>query len=406
VAEIMGGEGTLRRDVRVEPDGNGGHVVVFDVMPGADYFLAEPGAMHSPLVQMDIASMLKSPANYADYLIIAPRQFTETAEALAALRSARYGAVKIAWLDDIFDEFSAGREDPDAVQRFIEFTRTGWQSPPSAAVLIGKGTLDHKDRMGYGDSFVPIMFTTTPWSLAASDYRLMSLESDDWLVVGRIPIVNDAEGLAYVGKLEAYESVAGSAVPNSAVLVADNPDEAGEFHLNSDLLADKLLNTLGFDDVQKLYHPDDAVRDNLIANETWEARYVSYDGHGSVGQVGDGGEMFIRSLDAEALNNTALPVFTALTCAAGDYSLPGTRSLATALVLNPSGGAIAAMVPTGLSLDADAQHLGNAFVDSLFDGISSIGEAQRDARLQISGTTSDFMQRIYSVTGDPAVYAY
>ncbi len=77
---------------------------------------------------------------------------------------------------------------------------------------------------------------------------------------------------------------------------------------------------------------------------------MSYDGHGSTAQVGDYRELFITADDANALTNSVYPIFTALTCGVGDDTLPGTRSLAGALVLNPGGGAIASVAPTGLSL--------------------------------------------------------
>ena len=74
------------------------------------------------------------------------------------------------------------------------------------------------------------------------------------------------------------------------------------------------------------------------------------------------------------------------------------------LVLNPAGGAMSALAPTGLSLDDDAQVLGNAFVDSLFNG-STIGNAIMSTKRQTQGEISDFMPRIYSVVGEPVVYA-
>jgi fermentation-respiration switch protein FrsA (DUF1100 family) len=121
--------------------------------------------------------------------------------------------------------------------------------------------------------------------------------------------------------------------------------------------------------------------------------------------VGDGTENFIKASDAALLQNTVYPVFAALTCAAGDDSMPGSRSLAGALVLNPTGGAIASLAPTGLSLDQDAQRLAYAFVDSAFAGMNTVGDAARDAKVQTTGSISEFMPRIYSVVGEPAVFA-
>jgi hypothetical protein len=147
------------------------------------------------------------------------------------------------------------------------------------------------------------------------------------------------------------------------------------------------------------------VRTNLLRSSAWEVGYVSYDGHGSTAQAGDGTENFITAADATLLKNAVHPIFTALTCAAGDYAWPGTRSLAGALVINPVGGAIVSLAPTGLSLDADAQQLGVAFVNSLYTGMNTVGDALLEAETQTEGSISDFMPHIYAVVGEPAVYA-
>ncbi|MFT5098291.1 MAG: hypothetical protein ACI9H8_001763 [Lysobacterales bacterium] len=404
VIESPAGEAVLRKDVQIDFDGIDSYQVTFEAGVGKDYLMVAQSAMETPALAMDHQSGLNEAVNRADYLIIAPRNFTATAEALAAYRGSNYGKVKIAWLDDIYNQFSHGLEEPQAIKQLMQSAALVWELSPTAVVLLGKGSLDHKDRMAYSDSFVPTLMTSTPWTLSASDERLLAGEDAAQFVIGRLPITNDAEGLAYVDKLITYESATPGAESSQALLVADNSDSAGDFHANSDALATRLVDTLGFNGVSKLYHPDDAVRSNLIESAAWETGYVSYDGHGSVTQVGDSRESFIKVTDAELLSNSTLPLFTALTCAAGDFTMPGTRSLAGALVLNPAGGAMSALAPTGLSLDDDAQVLGDAFVDSLFNG-DSIGDALRDSKSLTQGEVRAFMPRIYSVVGDPVVYA-
>ncbi len=404
VIESPGGRAVLRNDARIEPDGSGGYEVTFPADGGTDFLVVEKGVVATPTVTPNHQAHLWSRRNMADYLIIAPRDFAGTAKALAAVRRNTFGRVKTVWLEDIYNSFSYGLEDPFAISRLLRRARRAWRISPTVVMLIGKGSLDHKDRMGYGDSFLPVVMTDTPWALAASDDRLLGGNGHAPYVIGRLPITNDAEGIAYVEKLVAYESTPSGDERYQALLVADNPDDGGNFHTNSDALADRLMNTLGFDWVAKLYHPLDAVRTTLIQSDSWEVGYVSYDGHGSRGQIGDGSEKFITTTDADALQNTTLPVFTALTCAAGDFTQPGARSLAGALVLNPSGGAIVSLAPTGLSLDTDVQILGNAFVDGLFRGYT-IGDAIKNAKTQTEGEINGFMQRVYSVVGEPLVNA-
>ena len=321
----------------------------------------------------------------ADVLIIAPREFSGTAQDLAEFRRAGHDAAAVVWLDDIYKSFSSGRVDPYAIGRFMDHVRTRWIQVPSAVALIGKGSLDRKDCMGYGDNFLPVLMTSTPWALAASDNRLLGIEDGVAPVaVGRIAITNDSEGRAYVNKLRAHASRYDAQAEERALVVADNPDSGGDFPEDADRLAMRLQN-LGVWSVEKLVHPADPVRATLIQSEAWETGLVTFSGHGSVAQIGTSSENFLKADDASALRNSAYPVFLALTCAAGDDSLPGTRSLMSALVLNPDGGAIAALGTAGLSVDSDAHVLARAYIEHLYRGHIAVGEALVGAKQDTAG---------------------
>lgn len=394
----------LRRDIRIDATA-GSFSVTFEANADTDYLVVENTAIATPLIAADTPSTLYKQTNSADYLIITPEAFAGTAQTLANYRANHYSDVKVVFLQDIYDEYSAGRVDPFAIARFIDTVQNDWQSTLETVVLIGKGTLDHKDRMGYADSFLPSVMTSTPFSLAGSDDRLLGANGDAPFAIGRLPITEDAEGIAYVEKVIAYESAAVDDAIYDAVLVADNPDSAGHFHENSDILAAYMTDNLGFNSVSKLYHPNNDVRSTFIKSETWNVGYISYDGHGSTSQIGDNNEKFLNAADAGALENSILPIFSALTCSAGDDTIPGVNSLASALVLNPGGGALSAIGPTGLSLDYDAQILNDFFVDSLFIANNNLGDAIKEAKLLTQGQIRSYMQRMYSVIGDPAVNA-
>ncbi len=247
--------------------------------------------------------------------------------------------------------------------------------------------------------------TANPWALCESDARLLGFEDGVApFAIGRLPITNDDEGLDYVDNLIAHEMQVSRGVSNQAVLVADNPDNGGDFHAAADQLATQLLD-MDFS-VLELYHPIDMVRANMTSPETWETSFISYSGHGSTTQLGNSQENFILATDAVALENDKYSVFAALTCAAGSDALPGTRSLAGALVLNPHGGAIVSMAPTGLSSNEDAHLLGSAFIDNLYGGYGTVGGALAEAKEQTVGLIEDFMAPIYSIIGDPGVRVY
>ncbi len=403
VVESPNGEAVLRQDLSIQPDGDGGWQASFTA-EGGDFFLADFGNVMTSNLTRDNRARLTKRYNRADYLIIAPRDFAESATALAEYRDDRYSAVKIAWIDDIYNEFSAGREDPEALARFMRHVVENWEVSPSAVILLGKGTFDQKDRQGYSDSFVPIAMTGTPWEVVSSDTTLLGYADNAPFAIGRLPITSDLEGMAYLEKLKAYEASTPPAFgATQAVLVADNPDKGGRFDTNMTQLGDDLLNDLGFDMLTELFHPQVNVRANFTAAPTWNTDYVVYDGHGSVTQLGNEG--FMTSADAANLNNTVYPVFSALTCAVGNDTHPGIRSLVGELVLNPTGGAIASVAANSLSHDIEAQVLSRALAGKLFteEGTYTVGEALRQAK-QADGIRAEFMPRIYSVIGDPTVY--
>jgi len=74
------------------------------------------------------------------------------------------------------------------------------------------------------------------------------------------------------------------------------------------------------------------------------------------------------------------------------------------LVRHGKGGAVAALAPTGLSLDSDAHVLNREFVRGLASDGRSLGEAWRESQARALGSVSPFMLEIYQVTGDPAVH--
>ncbi|MDG4594843.1 MAG: C25 family cysteine peptidase [Candidatus Contendobacter sp.] len=388
-----------RRDVTIASAGSGWQVS-FNAPQGGDFLVVDGTALRTPTAEIDATSTLAKANNRADYLIVAPRALAQTANALAGYRAGNNRKVEIAWLDDIYDEFSFGRTDPRAISDFLTYVYRNWKRVPEYVVLLGNGTLDHRNRKGYGDSLLPVRMMMSPWGLLVSDHRYVDINGDgrSEYAFGRIPATTDAQGLAYVQKVQSA-----TPAPRRAVVVADNPDSGGDFHANAARQAKELQGLLGRDKVTTFYHPTDAVRTALTNSATWEAAYLSYDGHGSALQLGNNSENFLKPDDAPALRNSALPVFVALTCEAGNGAVPGWGgSVAGALALNPNGGALAALAPTGVSLDADAQGIGSAFADYLLGGRLSVGQAAREAQMQSAGRVAPFMLGIYQILGDPA----
>ncbi len=403
---VRGGDrAAVLTGIEVEPDGAGGWAVVFEARGGRDYLVVEAGSGQQPEARVDHPTRLRKRQRGAPYLIIASRRFEGAAEALAEYRRARFGAAQVVWVEDIFDEFSGGRVDPHALARFMDQVRRRWRVQPRQVVLLGRGTLDQKDRMGYGDSVLPVLFTSTPWVLAPSDERLLGYaDAPAPFAVSRLPITSDAEGLAYVQKLQRFEA-APAVASRTALLTADDPDDGGDFHANTQTLAAQLTGEVGFAAADTVLHPRQDVAGALSDSGRWETDLVTYEGHGSPAQLGDYRERFLDDATAAALGNTRLPVFLGMTCEAGNDTVPGLRALGAALVLNPGGGAIAAVAATGPSLDSEAVAAGRAWVRRYYSDGLPLGEAVRQTKGEVAGSVSAYLPRIYTVLGEPAVLA-
>jgi hypothetical protein len=400
-------EAVWRQDVTVDLMPDGTYSASVEVADPADFLFS--AAPLEPEIQDNLASDLRGSGAGAEYLIIAPAALMDGAQALSEYRSGDF-VTEIVRAQDIYDEFADGRTESLAIEQFLEHAHANWVVVPTYVVLLGRGTMDHKDELGYGESLIPLRMAQTPWGLAASDLRYADVNGDripDFRM-GRIAASDVATVMDYVDKLRAYEALAPWS--NTPALLADNPDSAGEFHVNSDVLYQMLL-VAGYGP-ERLYHPVDeytdedgqtvTVGDQLVAG--WAAGdylYVNYDGHGSKTDLGQ--EEFLAVEDVETLNNgDYLPIFAALTCAAGNSAYPGILSLADTLVLHETGGAIAAFAPSGASLDEFAHAMNVELVQALLIEGRSLGSAAKAAQ---QADLPEFMRDIYLNLGDPAVRA-
>jgi len=185
---------------------------------------------------------LKNPANQADYLIIAPKIFQQEAERVKDLRENLVLPedrlnVKIAYLEDIYNEFAAGASDPTALHNFLSYAYYNWRLPaPRFVFLLGDADYDYRNLTGQSKILVPTWETdgTSGGLLSESATRA----SDDYFVylqggradkvpdmaIGRFP-ARDLSSLAImVDKLENYLVHPVNGIwSNTAILVGDDP---------------------------------------------------------------------------------------------------------------------------------------------------------------------------------------
>jgi len=404
-----------------QPDGT--WTVKLNAPAGAGPFLASTGrAISSAFAGPRTIADLASSRNAADYLIISPIGLQAEAQRLADHRAGQGLATMVVDLEDVMDTFADGVNDPLAIRRFLASAVASWQVPPRYVLLAGRGSYDPRNLglpnsggsgrfTGAVSSVLPPLLLSTGEGIASADAELADLDGSGLpaLAIGRIPALTGAEMKDYVDKVLAYENEPGGAWSQSALLLADNADPAGDFAATSDAIA--ASGAAGGMQLSRLYLPAGASAIQL-ANERLLLQTDLRDGQGLFNYVGHGGldrlatEGLLLTTDVAGLGNAPrLPVMTALTCLIAESAYPTFSSLGEDLVLQRDGGAAALFGPTWLSYNAPAGEFGRYLWPQL---TAASGDRLGDRLLRsIRGFTAAGgdrrMVQFYALLGDPAL---
>lgn len=358
-----------------------------------------------PAIQVVRPSDLSDSSRRASYVVIAPELLADRAGALAEYRRAQGLSAALVTLEAIYNEFSDGVASPDAIRVFLKVAFERWAVRPRYVVLVGDGTADYRDLLGKGDNLNPPLMVGTPFGLFASDSAYGDVNGDGVpeIAVGRIPVVSGEELAEILAKIQAYEARTGSG-GLAALCVADDADGGGDFGADVEGVA-ALMERYGTQVVKAtaavpLQQTRLVIQDRL--NEGVDL--VNYFGHGGLDRLATEG--LLTTADVPALENGhRLPVLVAMTCVAGQYNVPGHDCLAEELVRRADGGAVAAWVPSGLSIHADAVRLNRRFMRALD---ATPGRRLGDLVLEamqghVMADRPGSPPWIYNLIGDPAL---
>jgi len=392
----------------IEPALEGYGVSIEPASPDALYLAVTTNAATLDLtLWADTPSSLTGKNNGADYLVIAPAELKNGADRLADYRAGDGLLTMVVDLEDVMDEFNHGIYTPHAIRDFLSYAYEYWDIPPRYVVLTGDGAYDYKDNLGCADNLVPPLMVATPYGLFASDNRFADVAGDDGvpeMAVGRLPVLTEEELGAVIDKIIAYES-AGGEWTSRVLMLADNADVGGNFPSDSDDVARLIPPGYVPEKIylSKLLTVGEA-RQRALAAINEGAVLVNYIGHAALDRLADEG--LLLDSDTDLLSNgDRLPVMTAMTCGAGRFAIPGYDVLGEAFVLKEADGAIAFWAPTGMSINAEAKILDEAFFQSALSekgvtlGTAILGALEVYSRLG----SERFMLEVYNLLGDPAL---
>jgi hypothetical protein len=353
----------------------------------------------------DGPSDLKASKNSADYLIITPSEMKDESLNLANYRQGQGLDAMVVELEDIMDEFSHGIYNPIAIRTFLDHAYVNWKKPPKYVVLVGAGTFDYKDHNGLGSNVMPPVMVYTQFGLFPSDNFYADVNGDyvPEYAIGRLPVATADELKELIGKIIAYESSGDGDWKERILMLADNPDVAGNFPTDSDDVAALAPPNFTVERIYLSQTPAGEAHQLAIDGLNRGALLLNYIGHGSVVDMAE--EKLLSVTDMDSLTNgQMLPVVTAMTCGVGQFAIPGYESLAQGLIMKNQGGAVAVWAPSGLSFNKDAVYLNRAFFQSAFvEGERILGDVILKSLKDYSSTDGDrFMLDIYNLFGDPA----
>ena len=351
-------------------------------------------------VEANTPSTWHNSDNQADFVIVTAGELRESADTLAAMREAQGLKTKVVLVDDLFDEFTFGRCDPNAVKQFLKTAATQWRTKPNYALLFGDSSYDPRNNLGLTTTrdLVPTKLVDTIYMETASDSWLADFDNDgaEDLALGRLPVGNAAEAAAAVEKLARFDRQKARQAKTD-VLVADDGFE----NYSADLQSLLPRNVISFR-IDRSAGGDAETHQRIIERLNDNPLLVTYTGHGSAAVWASSGIFGIN--DAAELTNRELSVYLLMNCLNGYTHQPTGSSLAEALFKSPNG-AIAIWASSGITEAGNQAAISRSFTDLVFNTGNSktlrIGDVVKAAKR--ASDDSD-VRRTWQLIGDPTIF--
>lgn len=398
------------------------------------FTLFKDGSELTAVYVSNVANQNLHQAADIDFIIISHPDFKEESERLASLHRTIYNQkVIVADINDIYNEFSGGRQDPVGIREYIRmFYKRGLASgkPLKNALLMGDGSYDFQQRVEDNTNYVPTFQsrnTTDPVNSYSSDdfyailddlegYYDINLATEDLDIgIGRIPCSNVYQAKLMVDKIERYHAPSSFGDwQNRLTFLGD--DEDGAQHLeDSDTMSNYVRRQEPVFNVNKIYM--DAYEQksfgsgekypevNVAVTKALEKGTLifNYLGHG--GTSGMAHERVVTRDEIRAWDNyNKLAFMVTATCELSRFDDPAQESPGELMLFNNNGGAIGLvttmrLVQISLNTRLSIQ-IWDKNIVNVSDGPKSLGIFFRDTKNETQRAVN---QRNFSLLGDPAM---
>lgn len=387
------------------------------------------GSFPSPTDEGAVANHDLHSHSSVNYLVVTAPAFQPYAERLCNLHSRLQGlSSRIVMVDDIYDEFSAGRAEATAIRDYIKMLYDkgkGTDSQLAYVLLLGAGSYDNFDR-SQAQNVVPT------YQSAASNSILTSYCTDDffgWLDtgaaasdtrslvrvgIGRVPCSTTAMAEAYTAKVEAYMSAPVQGDWRAKAVFIAHSGDANEHVAYAERQAEYFEEENPDMDVVRIYsesytrvvsstgtsYPLAAAAAHNYLREG--CSLFHFTGHAGAVQTGEG--YFNRDIAKSLTNGGKNFLLVAATCQLAPFDrVPG--SCSQDALFNAAGGAIAVFASTRDSYGSPNYQVTRLFVKNAY---ASDGQSRRQTfgrammRAKVSGPRAINTLK-YVLLGDPAL---
>jgi len=365
--------------------------------------------------QKSVPDLLSS-INGADYLIIYHNSFLSQAEQLRAYRQSHdnFRSFK-ADIEDIYDVFNFGLEDPQAVRNFTNHVYNNWQLPKLSYIcLLGRASLDPKkinSTSSYHKNLVPT-YGNPPSDGYFANFNIGTFCYYHQIAIGRLPAYDVSEAQTMVDKIIAYESQSPADWSKDFIFITGggtiSEQNSHQSKSNSEI-SQYIIPPSISGDPHKIYRSDVSgvptfnLKDSIKNDISRGALYVNFRGHAG------SHDWEVGMDDPNTLSNgNKLPIVLSLTCFTGENSKSNFRGFGERFVYLAGKGAIGFVGTTGWSYAQYGNDFGTYILIAMkLDSARRIGNLTKYAQTEMSADSLSFSIRhtlnCYGLIGDPAV---
>ena len=374
-----------------------------------------------------------------ELLIISSPALKEAANTLAKYKiSSQKIATKVVDTEQIYHEYSGGKQDVTAIRDFIYRQYKNPNSTLKYVILLGDASIDYKGKSVVSTEIEKNCFVPTYQSMesfrpllsySSDDYfGLLNPDEGDWLegeqtnkktlqvAIGRIPAKNPSEAHFFVNKLISFieSKKTNRFKPEVLAWVADDGD--ANIHIqDAEDFSNLMIQEANDVSIKKLYldqfeqemaggmYTSKKAKDAVISLFNSEADFIHFIGHGS--ESGWTDEKILTNNDLVGLTNLQhLPFLLTATCQFGRFDDPNQLSGAEISLMSTKGGAIGLISTTRPVFQSSNYLFGQSFYKNLIDHRTQVKYRMGDLFKETKNNSqTGVINRNISFLGDPTL---